>query len=118
MNWFRRTSATVLDAAAAMDEGAALVDVRTSGEWRGIRPVGAYHIPLNDIGARTAQLAGTPVYVICRSGSRSRRATAILRRAGVDARNVRGGLLSWERHGLPVERGRSQRSSSRTRRSR
>lgn len=117
MSWFRRSSVSVLDAAAALDDGAALIDVRTSAEWSGVRPAGARHIALAEIGAHAAQLAGVPVYVICRSGNRSRRATAMLRRAGVDAHNVRGGLLSWERHDLPVERGRPHKTS-RKRRSR
>jgi rhodanese-related sulfurtransferase len=117
MSWFRRSSVSVVDAAAAVNDGAALVDVRTPSEWAGGRPAGARRVPLNDIGAEAAQLAGTPVYVICRSGNRSRRATAILRRAGVDAYNVRGGLLSWERHGLPVQReaARTSREKKRSR---
>ena len=39
----------------------------------------------------------------------------LLRRAGIEAHNVRGGLLSWQRHGLPVERGRTQKSSGKKR---
>ncbi len=37
------------------------------------------------------------------SGSRSRSATAQLRRAGLDAVNLKGGMIGWSRAGLPLE---------------
>jgi rhodanese-related sulfurtransferase len=43
-----------------------------------------------------------PVAVICRSGNRSAMATDWLRRQGVDARNVHGGMIAWNLHGLPL----------------
>lgn len=44
------------------------------------------------------------VYVICRSGNRSAVATQALRDAGLDARDVDGGMSAWVRAGLPVGR--------------
>lgn len=49
--------------------------------------------------------AGKPVAFVCRSGSRSAMATRQARQAGIDAHNVSGGMLAWERQGLPVESG-------------
>lgn len=45
-----------------------------------------------------------PIYVNCRSGVRSARATALLERAGRDVTNIAGGFLAWERAGGKVVR--------------
>lgn len=109
MRWFRRNSLSVTEAAAALDNGARLIDVRTAGEWKQGRAVGATHMPPQKLDRQIARLQGDTVLVMCRSGSRSGRAAAMLRRAGVDAKNVRGGLISWQRHQLPTTRGGSKR---------
>ena len=44
------------------------------------------------------------VAFLCHSGARSSRATAIAIKAGYDAVNVRGGMIAWNRAGLPVAR--------------
>jgi hydroxyacylglutathione hydrolase/adenylyltransferase/sulfurtransferase len=44
-----------------------------------------------------------PVVFYCRSGSRSAMAAQAFRGAGFDAYNMAGGLLDWERAGLPLE---------------
>lgn len=109
MSWFNRNSLSVTDAAAAVDNGARLIDVRTAAEWKQGRAVGATHMPPQKLDRQMARLADDTVLVICRSGSRSGRAAAMLRRAGIDAKNVRGGLNSWQRHQLPTTRGGSKR---------
>ena len=109
MSWFNRNSMSVTEAAAAVDDGARLIDVRTSAEWKQGRAVGATHMPPQKLDRQLAQLKDDTVLVICRSGSRSGRTAAMLRRAGVDAKNVRGGLNSWQRHQLPTTRGGSKR---------
>jgi rhodanese-related sulfurtransferase len=118
MSWLARNSVSVTEAAAALETGASLVDVRTDAEWASGRAAGARHVPLTEITRHTERLNGAPVLVICRSGSRSSRAAAALRRAGVDAKNVRGGMLSWERSGLPVDRAAAKTKRTRTRRNR
>jgi rhodanese-related sulfurtransferase len=45
------------------------------------------------------------VYLICRSGDRSRRACQFLRTQGIDAVNVAGGVMAWIASGQPVDRG-------------
>jgi rhodanese-related sulfurtransferase len=104
MKWFGRSSASVGDAHAAIKDGALLVDVRTSRE-RTLdgAPQGAAHVPLERLNEQLAMLESRSVYVICRSGNRSSRAAAQLRRNGIDARNVKGGMLAWKREGLPLE---------------
>lgn len=44
-----------------------------------------------------------PVYVNCRSGVRSARASALLQRAGYDVTNISGGYLAWEKAGGKVQ---------------
>jgi rhodanese-related sulfurtransferase len=82
-----------------------LVDVRESAELRGGRVRGAINIPLRELAARVGELdGGRPVAFLCRSGARSSSATRIAAKAGVDAVNVRGGVLAWTRAGLPMSR--------------
>ena len=93
----------VHDLAAALDQGAYLVDVREPLEWAEARVNGATLIPLGSITERVAEIpADRTVYVICRSGGRSDRAAGWLRTQGVDAVNVDGGTLAWIEAGLPV----------------
>ena len=47
--------------------------------------------------------------MICRSGNRSQRATRILRKAGLDARNVTGGMAAWQRAGGQIVSGSGKR---------
>lgn len=109
MSWFSRNSVSVTEAVAALDGGARLIDVRTAAEWKQARAVGATHVPRQKLDRQLARLKGDTVLVMCRSGSRSGRTAAMLRRAGIDAKNVRGGLNSWQRHQLPITRGGSRR---------
>lgn len=47
-----------------------------------------------------------PVVAVCRSGTRSAQATALLSRAGfAQVANLAGGMLRWRAEGLPVEGG-------------
>jgi rhodanese-related sulfurtransferase len=86
-------------------EGATLVDVREPGELRDDgRFPGAVHIPLGDLGARASELQGERLVLACRSGARSAMAADALRASGYEAYNLDGGILAWERAGLPVER--------------
>ena len=83
-----------------------LVDCRELYEWDAGRIEGAVHIPLNSImaGAGADLDKDRPIAVICRSGNRSELATMMLQARGFDAHNVAGGMIRWERDGLPVER--------------
>ena len=92
-------------AEALVAEGARLVDVREADELDADgRIEGALHIPLGDLGERAAELQGQRVVLVCRSGARSGMAADALRASGWEAYNVDGGILRWERDGLPVAR--------------
>jgi rhodanese-related sulfurtransferase len=80
------------------------LDVRERHEWRAGRVPGSKNIPLSKLRARAGELVPDRSYVaVCRSGSRSRAATAQLRSAGLDVVNLKGGLHGWRRAGLPLE---------------
>ena len=86
---------------------AQIVDVREPEEWAetGV-PQGAVLIPLAEVESRApAELdAGSPVYVICRSGNRSRTASDVLIGLGfTEVYNVDGGFTAWLDAGLPAE---------------
>ena len=76
-----------------------IVDVREPAEYHG--PLGhipnALLIPLGSLQARLATLdRACPVVAVCRSGSRSARAVAMLQQAGFSqVANLAGGMLRW-----------------------
>jgi rhodanese-related sulfurtransferase len=86
------------------DDGAVLLDVRESHEWSAGRAPGALHVPLADLPDRVGDLDPTRrVVCVCRSGGRSRRATAFLVEHGIDAVNMEGGMVAWADAGGPLE---------------
>jgi sulfur dioxygenase len=86
-----------------------ILDVREPDEFTG--PLGhiegAVLIPLGELAARVEELTkDRPIVAVCRAGSRSAQATAILQQAGFsDVANLNGGMLRWRAEGHPVEGG-------------
>jgi rhodanese-related sulfurtransferase len=92
---------------------AELLDVRTPGEFAAVHVPGAKLIPLDELDAaafcREFGAAGKPVYVLCQSGGRARKAIEKFQRAGFDGCVlVEGGTQAWIDAGLPVTRGESK----------
>jgi len=88
------------------------IDVRTPAEYREVHAQGVRSVPLDLLDPqavmkqRTA-VATSPLYVICRSGSRGEQACNKFAAAGfTNVVNVAGGTLAWESAGLPVDRAR------------
>ena len=80
----------------------ALIDVRTTGEFHG--PLyhidGAKSIPLSKISTSIVSLESGEeevYYMICKSGTRSAKATKIMKNSGLNAINVSGGMMAWSR---------------------
>lgn len=85
-----------------------LIDVRTPVEFREVHLDLARNVPLDRLAASDVRGGkdGTPVYVVCRSGSRGKQAAEKLLAAGLtDVVNVEGGTLACVAAGLPVVRG-------------
>jgi len=94
--------------AAALDEeeSALLLDVRTTGEFAAIHAAGAQNTPLNLLRAADVGDRNRPIYVICRSGRRSRDGARMLQERGYSrVSNVTGGTSRWLQSGLPTARG-------------
>jgi adenylyltransferase/sulfurtransferase len=76
-----------------------LLDVREPSEFEICRIPGSTLIPLGQVGARLGEVveaaAGREVLVHCKMGGRSAKAVHLLRENGIDARNVKGGILEW-----------------------
>jgi rhodanese-related sulfurtransferase len=89
---------------------AILVDVRETGEVDSIRVEGALNIPLSRLRELAGRLdRGTPIYLLCRSGSRAASAASQLKELGHgNIFVVRGGLDAWMSSGKPVVRGPSR----------
>jgi rhodanese-related sulfurtransferase len=84
-----------------------IVDVREPHELEGPlgRIEGADAIPLGEVESRADELLGErPVLFVCRSGKRSASACEMLERRSGRSANLEGGIIAWQRAGLPVER--------------
>jgi rhodanese-related sulfurtransferase len=98
---YRKVSAP--QAAALVNDGALLLDVREIFEWRAGHAPQARHIPLSDLSRRMRELPGhRPIVTVCHSGHRSARAAALLAGDGREVWNLSGGMRAWVRAGLPV----------------
>ncbi|MGB8983942.1 MAG: rhodanese-like domain-containing protein [Anaerolineales bacterium] len=83
-----------------------VIDVRQPDEYRTGHIPGAKLIPLNKLGGRLHELPqNREIVAVCASGNRSGSATRMLVRAGFNAANLRGGMLSWRQGKLPVKKG-------------
>jgi adenylyltransferase/sulfurtransferase len=75
-----------------------LLDVREPHEFQISRIAGSTLIPLGQLPARIGEVkaaAGQEVIVHCKSGVRSAKAVAILEDNGIEAKNLKGGILAW-----------------------
>jgi rhodanese-related sulfurtransferase len=91
-----------VDVLQVVDE--VLLDVREDHEFAMGRAPAAVHIPLYELPDRLGELPERrPLSVVCKVGARSAQATMWLQAQGIDARNVRGGMVAWVHAGLPLE---------------
>lgn len=89
-----------------LGDGITLIDVREPDEYSAGHAPGAVLIPLGALLAGEASVEGPgPVYMICRSGARSRRACEVLALQGLTALNVAGGTMAWIASGFDTVEG-------------
>jgi rhodanese-related sulfurtransferase len=102
-----RSDASVEDLAAALAQGAPLLDVRTPEEYATGHVPGAVSAPLDTIDphmpAMAAYAKDEPLYVICASGGRSSAVADQLASAGFRTVNVLGGTNAWREQGRELE---------------
>ena len=89
--------------ASGVPDGVYLLDVREDDEWTAGHAPKAVHIALGELSAKVDEVPkDQPVYVICRSGARSGRATQALGANGWDVTNVSDGMQGWASAGRPM----------------
>lgn len=78
-----------------VEEGAVLLDVRTTVEFQQGHLRGALNIPLQHLEARVGELeTSTPLVVYCRSGNRSATAARYLQGQGFEVYDM-GPMTAW-----------------------
>lgn len=75
------------------ENGALIIDVRTTGEYKQGHFKGSLNIPLDQISNKVSEIKkkNKTIVAVCKSGMRSEQATSILKKNGIEAFN--GG--SW-----------------------
>ncbi len=86
-------------------EGIRVIDVREMNEFTTGSMPGAEAMPMASIPVRMDELQqDKELIIICRSGARSAQVCMFLQQQGFEnVFNLRGGLMSWARLGLPIE---------------
>ena len=98
----------------AKDPGLLVLDVRTPGEYAGMHVPLARNVPLDALHPAAlfetdGLLKNRPVYLLCQSGTRAKKAADKFVMDGFEnAVVVEGGTVAWIDAGLPVETGRVQ----------
>ncbi|RAP76176.1 rhodanese-like domain-containing protein [Paenibacillus montanisoli] len=90
-------TASELETRLREGEKLSLIDVREPDEWESGHIKEAVSIPMSVFVQHLGELNQfeEPIYLICRSGSRSGRVGDYLAAQGYEVVNVLGGMLSW-----------------------
>ena len=107
LNWLPlgKVPSIAPEQAAGLLDQYTFIDVRSVAEFNKSHIPGSLSIPLYKFNsARIAQLPkDKPFICICLSAHRSKPATRKLLKAGLDARELEGGMLKWWKLNLPTE---------------
>lgn len=92
------------------DKGIFLLDVRSPDEYREMHvPATNRLIPVEELKKRINELKGlenNEIYIICRSGRRSKKASEILSANGFKkVFNIKGGVLEYKKMNYTIEQG-------------
>src|SRR3972149_5154948 len=92
------------------DKGIFLLDVRSPDEYREMHvPATSRLIPVEELKNRINELKGlenNEIYIICRSGRRSEKASEILSANGFKkVFNIKGGVLEYKKMNYSIEQG-------------
>jgi rhodanese-related sulfurtransferase len=95
-------------AQAMFRQGAPILDVREPHEYAEAHAPGSLLVPLGQLASRANEFRAfenKPIILICRSGQRSSAAAEMLAQQGFKVvYNVQGGIIAWDKAGLPLER--------------
>ena len=107
-SWAMRTTAPEVPqvdvgALAQRPPEAVVLDVREPQEYASGHVPGAISLPQAELASRLDEVPrDAPLYVICRTGTRSLHSTQFLHQVGIAATNVRGGTEAWRAKGNPL----------------
>jgi phage shock protein E len=89
LGFIKKLFGTGTDFKSLVQQGAVIVDVRTSGEFNSGHIKGAVNIPVDSIRNKIKDLKkkGKPIITCCASGMRSSSAVGILKQNGIEAYN-------------------------------
>lgn len=94
------------EAKRLVDGGAVLIDVREPGEYAAENIPGARNHPLSAIAQSPPDATLKTVIYHCKSGGRTRMASAALSRcSSAESYIMDGGIEGWKAAGYPVRRG-------------
>lgn len=98
------STVTVQDLANAQETEYIILDVRQPEEFAEGHVPNAVLIPLGELETKASELpTDSTLYVVCRSGNRSRQASELLVNLGFkDVRNVDGGFIAWAEAGYDI----------------
>jgi sulfur-carrier protein adenylyltransferase/sulfurtransferase len=81
-----------------------LVDIREPSEWESGWIAGGLRIPMSELSDQLEEHRDRMLVIYCAHGNRSLRVADALAEAGyADPVSLAGGIVAWERAGLPVE---------------
>lgn len=99
---------------AANPGNAVLIDVRSPIEFETEHIAGAVNIPIDSLDSRLDEVPRKGrLVVICRSGKRAERAAYTLMGKGFAPQVMEGGMVAWQKAGLPIEEGKKRLSIER-----
>jgi rhodanese-related sulfurtransferase len=103
---FETVANKTLNAKLQAGENVLVVDVREPDEFKAGHIEGAVNVPIRSLAQSLNKLPAdkaTPMAVVCKSGIRAAYGTMTLRLMGYsNVKDVVGGMLAWEKDGLPV----------------
>ena len=85
------------DVARLQNEGFAIIDVRSAGEFANGHIPDSLNISVDELRERIAEVPQKKLIVTCQVGQRGHTATLLLQELGYDAANLDGGYLTWSR---------------------
>ncbi len=110
----KEIDATALNEMIAEDKDVYLYDVRSQAEFsQGIIEGGVF-MPMHTVPLKMNELPTDKTIVFyCRSGARSGQVCAyVSENAGIEALNLRGGIISWHQSGFEIVRPEAMQAQS------
>ncbi|HJP35075.1 MAG TPA: rhodanese-like domain-containing protein [Gammaproteobacteria bacterium] len=100
------TNMTTTDSVNLINEGAMIIDVRSSESYKSGHIVNSRNIALDDLSSDkvlTKKQKTKTLLTVCDDGSSSGKAANLLRQAGYDKSfSLKGGLRGWQADNLPL----------------